>query len=69
MNGSPIIINSVGLPGLETSGAERSRVGSLVEGGTESGEWVEGSWEDEEMIMLSMLWEVRTSDVAIMKER
>ncbi|OBT82585.1 hypothetical protein VE02_08689 [Pseudogymnoascus sp. 03VT05] len=34
----------------------RSRVGSLEEGESEFGDWVEGSWDDEHVLMVARLW-------------
>lgn len=36
-------------------GGGRSRAGSLTEEGSEFGDWVEGSWEDEEVIWVARL--------------
>lgn len=47
-----------GFPGSsseERFRGERSRVGSLAEG-SEFGDWVEGYWEDEEVILVGRFW-------------
>lgn len=37
-------------------GGGRSRVGSLAERGTEFGDWIEGSWDDEHVLLVARLW-------------
>lgn len=41
---------------ITVSVGERSRVGSLVEEGSEFGEWIGGSWEDEGVIRVARLY-------------
>lgn len=52
---SPTNSGFPGSSGEERFRGGRSRVGSLAEG-SEVGDWVEGSWEDEEVILVGKLW-------------
>ncbi|OBT40998.1 hypothetical protein VE00_08250 [Pseudogymnoascus sp. WSF 3629] len=37
-------------------GGGRSRAGSLAEEGSEFGDWIEGSWDDEHVLLVARLW-------------
>lgn len=59
LDGSPTNSGFPGSSGEERFRGGRSRVGSLAEG-SEFGDWVEGSWEDEEVILVGKLWGERS---------